>query len=77
MEELRSPITVKNIDVTENIAGKITHFIHLKFTVQQRDMRANFLVTWLGKQKVILGLPWLESENPNVTVVASDEFALL
>src|SRR6267154_3842899 len=66
MEELCSPITVKNVDETENIAGKITHFIHLKFTIQQREMRANFLITRLGKQKVILGLPWLESENPNI-----------
>jgi len=37
MEELRSPITVKNVNETENITGKITHFIHLRFTIQQRD----------------------------------------
>jgi len=66
IEALHTPITILNIDNTENSAGKITHFAHLNFTIHQRDMATNFLIMRLGKQKVILGLPWLEAENPDI-----------
>jgi Retroviral aspartyl protease len=66
IEALRNPITVLNVDNTENSAGKIMHFAHLNFTIHHREMAANFLIMCLGKQKVKLGIPWLEAENPDI-----------
>ena len=30
-------------------------------------MEAVFFITHLGKQEIILGLPWLEREDPNIS----------
>ncbi|KIJ58491.1 hypothetical protein HYDPIDRAFT_51605, partial [Hydnomerulius pinastri MD-312] len=52
---LCSSITVKNVDGSPNKAGLITHYSTLFIC---------FLITDLGKEDIILGLPWLTSENP-------------
>ena len=63
---LARPITVYNVDHTENIAGKIRTEVEFSFSTFGRTMRATFLVTTLGQQAIILGLPWLEVENPDI-----------
>ena len=66
-ERLINPITVYNVDHTENIGGKIKErTTELTFEIFGRTMTAVFLVTALGQQAIILGLPWLEAENPDV-----------
>ena len=59
-------ITVYNVDHTENKAGKIEAEVELTFSTFGRTMKAVFLVTALGQQGIILGLPWLEAENPDI-----------
>ena len=66
MEKLYRPIQIRNVDGTENIAGRITDKVTLKFTMFGRTMSGIFLVTVLGKQAIILGLPWLERANPDI-----------
>ena len=64
--KLLFPILVRNVDNSANIASKIREKLRLSFTIFGRTMEATFLVTNLGRQTVILGLPWLERENPDI-----------
>src|SRR5258708_3319948 len=67
IEKLLFPIQVKNVDNTENHAGRIFEKIKLHFVIHGRSMEAVFFITHLGKQKIILGLPWLEREDPDIS----------
>ena len=58
------PIKVFNVDGTPNKEGTITHFTRLKTEIDGRIKRTAFLVAGLGKEKIILGLPWLQKESP-------------
>jgi transposase InsO family protein len=64
--ELRRPIQVRNVDGTLNHKGQITHRSILEVTIANRRQWISFLITGLGKQHVILGLPWLIKENPDI-----------
>ena len=63
---LRQPINIFNIDGTPNQAGQITHFARLALTVDNQERWTDFLVTNLGGEDIILGLPWLRKINPEV-----------
>ena len=63
---LRHPIFVHNIDGSLNKSGSITHFVRLKLTVDTNEVWTDFLVTDLGGEEVILGLPWLRDTNPRI-----------
>ncbi|KIK51559.1 hypothetical protein GYMLUDRAFT_143497, partial [Collybiopsis luxurians FD-317 M1] len=63
---LRQPINIFNIDGTPNQAGQITHLAHLALTVDDQERWTDFLVTNLGGEDIILGLPWLRKINPEV-----------
>jgi hypothetical protein len=65
-KKLLFPIKIRNVDNTEIIAGRIREKVEINFTVLQRRMKAVFLVTTLGKQAIILGLPWLECADPDI-----------
>ncbi|KIK54287.1 hypothetical protein GYMLUDRAFT_177563 [Collybiopsis luxurians FD-317 M1] len=47
-------------------AGQITHFACLALTVDDQECWTDFLVTNLGGEDIILGLPWLRKINPEV-----------
>jgi hypothetical protein len=64
--ELRRPINVRNVDGTENHKGLITHRTILETTIANKRQWISLLITGLGKQKFILGLPWLVKENPDI-----------
>ena len=55
----------QNMDGTENKQGKITKYVNLNVTIHRRTKYIKMLVTGLGKQKIILGFPWLNNENPD------------
>src|ERR1700694_5586861 len=61
---LLDPIPVYNVDGTMNKEGHITQYAHLEIEIEERKRIYEFLATALGKQRLILGLPWLEEENP-------------
>ena len=66
IRKLDKPLMAYNVDGTENKRGKITSFVDLSMTINGRTMDTRLLVTGLGKQKVILGFPWLAQENPDI-----------
>src|SRR5688572_18185862 len=63
---LRHPIVLYNIDGSENQAGRITHYVQLLLSVGDYQEWTNFLVTDLGGEPVILGLPWLCKVDPSI-----------
>lgn len=64
--ELRRPIMVRNVDGTYNANGQITHRVLLDATTAGQRQTLSLLVTGIGKQSIILGLPWLIKENPDI-----------
>ena len=65
-QPLDKPIMARNVDGTENKKGKITSFVDLKLTINGQTNTTQLLVTGLGKQRIILGFPWLNKRNPNI-----------
>ena len=63
---LKKPITVRNVDGTNNEMGKIRYKTKICYNIDKDEFEDWFYVTKLGDQKVILGLPWLKEVNPIV-----------
>lgn len=61
---LRQIIPLYNIDGTWNRAGKFTHYVRLNLVMGQYHKTQDSLITKLGSEDVILGLPWLQEVNP-------------
>ena len=65
---LRRPIILRNADESENSQGRITHYVVLKYywkgAVRLRLQKA--YVASIGKHDIILGMTWLEKENPSI-----------
>ena len=55
-----------NIDGTKNISGVIRHCNWLNLKIEKQNIPTRFLVTDLGKEEIILGLPWLKEHNPQI-----------
>ena len=65
-QKLEKPIIARNVDGTENKKGKITSFVNIEFTINNRTITTQAHVTGLGKQRIILGFPWLTEYNPDI-----------
>jgi hypothetical protein len=61
---LDKPVKAYNVDRTENKRGMINAYINLEFKLGDRKFNKCFYVTGLGKQRIILGFPWLHKYNP-------------
>lgn len=59
-------ITARNVDGTANQNGTIARYADVDLAVGTLVQPERFLVTNLGTNKVILGLPWLERHNPKI-----------
>jgi hypothetical protein len=60
---LDKPVKAYNVDGTENKRGTINAYINLEFSLGEQKFKEWFYVTGLGKQKIILGFPWLHKYN--------------
>jgi hypothetical protein len=63
---LETPLTARNVDGTVNKRGTIKSYVNLRFKLGDKTFDERFYVTGLGKQKFILGLPWLQRSNPKI-----------
>lgn len=61
---LERPIVAYNVDGTQNKKGTIRYKVDLPLEVNGRRFRTELLATGLGRQKLILGFPWLQEQNP-------------
>ena len=64
--KLAQPIPVHDVDGTANKAGSITEVINLILHYKNHSKRTTFAISGLGKQKLILGLSWLQKHNPEI-----------
>ncbi|THH03159.1 hypothetical protein EW145_g6483 [Phellinidium pouzarii] len=64
VQKLVKPIPVHNVDGTPNQNGTITHYTLRPLLFGNKLTMAFLLVTSLGKEDIILGLPWLKQRNP-------------
>jgi hypothetical protein len=64
---IKHPISVRNADGTLNSGGYIKNRIEFILRVGTHQERISADITNLGgKQRLILGLPWLEEHNPEI-----------
>ncbi|KAF7783141.1 hypothetical protein Agabi119p4_2517 [Agaricus bisporus var. burnettii] len=66
LEPLERPIPVKNVDGTINASGAVTHRVAANVYYKGHKERVHFEICGLGKNKVILGMPWLQMHNPEI-----------
>jgi len=63
---IEKKIQIFNADGTKNNSGTIENCIWLKIQMGKKKISTRFLITELGKDKMILGLPWLNQYNPKI-----------
>jgi hypothetical protein len=64
--KLAIPRPVHNVNGTSNKSGEITHAVDLYVQLGSKEKRTRFFVTNLGKDRMILGHPWLHTFNPQI-----------
>ena len=72
IKKLNKPLQALNVDRTKNKRGTITSFVKLNAWVNREQMNLHLLVTGLGKQKIILGFPWLHEYNLEINWKTGD-----
>lgn len=65
-KSLSHPILVNNMDRTPNEQGPIREVAEFILSYKGHSESTVFAVTCLGKEKMILGLPWLREHNLEV-----------
>ena len=63
IQKLKKLITAKNVDGTINKKGTIESYVEIEFQINSQKLKKWFYVTGLGKQRIILGFPWLHKHN--------------
>jgi hypothetical protein len=66
------PILVCNVDGTPNENGPITEVMDMLLHYKGHTEHVTFTVTRLGKEKMILGLPWLKVHNPEIDWITGE-----
>jgi len=66
LQKLKRPIAVRNIDRTNNSRRAIIHQVEVNVYYKGHVERMRIDVCNLGKTEVILGMPWLQTHNPEI-----------
>ena len=66
IQKLEESLIARNVDGTKNKQGTITSYVDLDLTICGRTRKTRLFVTGLGKQRIILGFPWLNEQNPDI-----------
>ena len=64
--KLDRSLQVRNVDSTRNSGGAITHEVEVNMFYKGHVERVRIDVCELGKTDVILGMPWLAADNPEI-----------
>jgi hypothetical protein len=57
---------IQMLDGSNPKTGKVWHKVHLQFQCQGLPSSSKFLVCPIGSNQIILGMPWLRSQNPHI-----------
>jgi hypothetical protein len=63
LHKLETPLQAYNVDGTENKRGTIKNYVKLKLEINGRKTATDLFITGLGKERIILGFPWLNEQN--------------
>ncbi|ESK80931.1 hypothetical protein Moror_15876 [Moniliophthora roreri MCA 2997] len=63
---LPEKIRVFNVDGTANKTAWITHVVELEFQIAGKEFKEHFMISGIGDEGIILGLPWLRHHNPAI-----------
>jgi len=66
LQKLNRPVTVRNVDGTNNSAGAITHQVEVNVYYKNHVERMRMDICDLKKTDMILGMPWLQALNPEI-----------
>jgi hypothetical protein len=66
-QRLKRPRTVTNINGTTNRAGQINQYANLQFNYDGKTKDLPVFVTNLGRDRIILGLPWFQELEPTIS----------
>jgi len=66
LQKLDRPVTVRNVDGTNNSGGAITHQVEVNMYYKSHMKRIRMDVCDLGRTNIILGMPWLQAHNPKI-----------
>jgi len=66
LQKLNRPVTVRNVDSTNNSAGAITHQVEVNVYYKNHVERMRMDICDLKKTDMILGMPWLQALNPEI-----------
>ena len=64
LKTLDKLIPAISVDATLNKKGTIKHYVNLELEILGQPQTIRLLITRLGKQKILLGFPWLQKNNP-------------
>uniref|UniRef100_A0A0W0G5G9 Reverse transcriptase domain-containing protein n=1 Tax=Moniliophthora roreri TaxID=221103 RepID=A0A0W0G5G9_MONRR len=64
--QLPEKIKVFNVDRMPNKTAWISHVVELKFKIAGKEFRENFMISGIGEESMILGLPWLHYHNSQI-----------
>jgi hypothetical protein len=67
IRKLKVPRTVTNVDGTTNRAGQINQYAYLLFEYNGESKNLPVFVTNLGRDRIILGLPWFQELEPMIS----------
>ena len=66
LQKLERPVTVKNVDSTNNSGGAIIYQVEVNVYYKNHIERIRMDVCDLEKMDIILGMPWLQAHNPEI-----------
>ena len=66
LQRLPKPIQAYNVDGTVNAKGTIRWKAHTDILFSQTKETADLMILSLGRQQIILGMPWLRKWNPRI-----------
>jgi hypothetical protein len=66
IQHLDKLVKAYNVDGTENKKGMIKSYMDLEFQLGDWLCKEKCYITGLGRQKIILGFPWLYKYNPSI-----------
>ena len=66
LKKLPQPIRAFNVDGTTNRRGTILWKAHTHMVLPHGSDNLDLMVISLGRQQIILGMPWLKSKNPRI-----------
>jgi hypothetical protein len=64
IHNLEKPMKALNVDGTEDKRGTIKQYVDLSFMINRQSQTQWLFLTGLKKQRIILGFPWMQEQNP-------------